>query len=95
VRPSRRGSFCEWKGQAVYHDVTVDGDVLHDVAWSYPAPTSPFAMLRDHLAFYAAPFDACLVDDEHVVPQAGEFYGGWITSDLAGPFKGGPGSRFW
>ncbi len=95
VRPSRRGSFCEWKGQAVYHDVTIDGDVLHDVAWSYPAPTSPFAMLRDHLAFYAAPLNACFVDDERVVPQAGDFYGGWITSDLAGPFKGVPGSRFW
>ncbi len=95
LRRSDRTSFCEWKGAAVYWDVVVDGEELRDVAWSYPTPTPAFAMLRDHLAFYAAPFDACLVDGERVTPQPGGFYGGWITSDLAGPFKGVPGSRFW
>lgn len=95
LRRSQRGSFCEWKGQAVYYDVEVAGEVLCDVAWSYPAPTAAFASLRDHIAFYAAPFDACSVDGERVVPQPGGFYGGWITADLAGPFKGVPGSRFW
>lgn len=95
LRRSARGSFCEWKGEAVYWDVVLGEEVLRDVAWSYPAPTRAFAMLRDHLAFYAAPFDACLVDGERVMPQPGGFYGGWITSDLAGPFKGLPGSRFW
>ena len=95
LRRSQRGSFCEWKGQAIYYDVEVAGDILRDVAWSYPAPTPAFGGLRDHIAFYAAPFDACSVDGERVVPQPGGFYGGWITSDLTGPFKGAPGSRFW
>ncbi|WP_438827132.1 DUF427 domain-containing protein [Sphingomonas bacterium] len=95
LRRSAHRSFCEWKGHAVYWDLVTDGAVLSDVAWSYPSPTRAFAMLRDHLAFYAAPLDACSVDGERVAPQPGGFYGGWITSDLAGPFKGVPGSRYW
>lgn len=88
-------SFCEWKGAAVYWDVVVDGVVLPRVGWSYPTPTRSFQSLRDHVAFYAAPFDRCLVDGETVVPQPGGFYGGWITNAVAGPFKGIPGSRLW
>ena len=95
LRRSARRSFCEWKGEAVYHDVVLDGEVLRDVAWSYPSPMAAFEILRGHFAFYAAPFDACLVDGERVVPQPGGFYGGWITTDLAGPFKGVPGSFGW
>ncbi|WP_414893510.1 DUF427 domain-containing protein [Sphingomonas sp. Leaf38] len=95
LRRSTHRSFCEWKGDAVYYDLVLDGETIRDVAWSYPAPTRVFAALRDHLAFYAAPFDTCTVDDERVVPQPGGFYGGWITADLAGPFKGVPGSRYW
>ena len=68
---------------------------LRDVAWSYPEPTPDFAVLRDHVAFYAAPLDRCTVDGEQVRPQLGGFYGGWITSDLAGPFKGAPGNMGW
>jgi uncharacterized protein (DUF427 family) len=88
-------SFCEWKGHAIYYDVVVAGERLERAGWSYPAPTAPFADLRDHVAFYADRFDACFVDGEKVVSQPGGFYGGWITSDLAGPFKGVPGSRWW
>jgi len=88
-------SFCEWKGTAAYWDVVIEECVLARIGWSYPSPTPEFAALRDHVAFYAAPFDRCSVDGETVVPQPGEFYGGWITSRLAGPFKGVPGSRFW
>lgn len=95
LRHSARTSYCEWKGDAVYYDLVADGQVLRDIAWSYPAPTPAFAVLRDHFAFYAGPLDGCFVDGERVVPQAGGFYGGWITSDLAGPFKGIPGSTFW
>ena len=95
LRRSTRRSLCEWKGEAVYYDVAIDGDVIRDAAWSYPAPTPAFAILRDHIAFYAGPFDRCFIDGEPVVPQPGGFYGGWITADLAGPFKGVPGSRFW
>ncbi len=95
LRRAEGSSFCEWKGAAVYWDVVVDGIVLPRVGWSYPSPTPGFAILRDHVAFYAAPFDRCSVDGETVVPQPGEFYGGWITSAVAGPFKGVPGSRGW
>ncbi len=94
----RRGagsSFCEWKGAAVYWDVVIGDLVLPRVGWSYPTPTPPFAALRDHVAFYAAPFDRCSVDGETVTPQPGGFYGGWITQALAGPFKGVPGSQGW
>ena len=95
LQPADGRSFCEWKGAAVYFDVLAGGDVLRAAAWSYPTPTTAFADLRDHVAFYAASFDACFVDGERVVPQPGGFYGGWITSREAGPFKGVPGSRFW
>lgn len=95
LRRADGSSLCEWKGAAAYWDVVVDGQVLPRVGWSYAAPTAPFALLRDHVAFYAAPFDRCTVDGETVVPQPGGFYGGWITSRVAGPFKGGPGSMGW
>ena len=95
LRPAGGSSFCEWKGHAQYFDVIVDGQVLTNVAWSYPTPTANFAILRDHIAFYAQPFDSCFVGGERATPQPGGFYGGWITSDLSGPFKGVPGSRLW
>lgn len=95
LRRAAGSSFCEWKGAATYWDVVIGDLVIPKVGWSYPSPTAPFAMLRDHIAFYAAPFDRCSVDGETVTAQPGEFYGGWITGKLAGPFKGVPGSRFW
>jgi hypothetical protein len=69
--------------------------VIRDAAWSYAEPRPGYESLRDHLAFYPAKMDACYVDDERVVAQPGDFYGGWITSDIEGPFKGGPGTRGW
>ncbi len=95
LRRAQGSSFCEWKGAATYWDVVVDGIVLPCVGWSYANPTTAFAILRDYVAFYAAPFDRCSVDGETVSPQAGSFYGGWITSHVTGPFKGGPESRGW
>ncbi|MDT0575895.1 DUF427 domain-containing protein [Croceicoccus sp. F390] len=95
LRQASGSSFCEWKGAAVYWDVVVGDIVLPRVGWSYPDPTAAFAMLRDHVAFYAAPFDRCSVDGETVIAQPGGFYGGWITSKYAGPFKGVPGSQGW
>ena len=95
LRRAGGSSFCEWKGVAEYWDVMIGGAVLPRVGWSYSAPSRAFAMLRDHVAFYAAPLDRCTVDGETVIPQPGDFYGGWITSRLAGPFKGVPGSRGW
>ena len=95
LRRASGSSFCEWKGAALYWDVVIGDIVLPRVGWSYPDPSRAFAILRDHVAFYAGLFDRCSVDGETVVPQSGGFYGGWITADLVGPFKGAPGSMGW
>jgi uncharacterized protein (DUF427 family) len=89
------GTYCEFKGRAVYWDLAVEGRRAGKVAWSYPAPSSGFEAIRDHLAFYASRVDACFVDDEQVQAQAGDFYGGWITDSVVGPFKGGAGTFGW
>ena len=88
-------SICEYKGAAAYWTVIVNGNRYEQAAWSYPNPTREFAALKDHLAFYASRVDACWVGDELVTPQAGDFYGGWITSWIVGPFKGPPGTGGW
>jgi uncharacterized protein (DUF427 family) len=95
LRPSRRTSFCEFKGEAAYLDVHVRDEVLPDVAWSYAHPSPGFEAIARHVAFYPAPFDACWVGDERATPQPGGFYGGWVTSRYAGPFKGEPGTSGW
>jgi uncharacterized protein (DUF427 family) len=87
-------SFCEWKGTARYWTVRAGGEVAERAAWSYPDPTPGFAAIRDHVALYPSVFD-CTVDGERVVPQDGGFYGGWITADVVGPFKGAPGTEWW
>lgn len=88
-------TFCEWKGRAHYFDVAAGGTTAERAAWSYPAPTPRFEALRGHLAFYPSRMDACYVGDERVRAQAGDFYGGWITDRIVGPFKGGPGTVGW
>lgn len=90
-----RTSFCEWKGSAHYYDIRADGRVAADAAWGYLDPTPGFRPILGHVAVYAGAMDACFVDEERVTPQEGGFYGGWITSELVGPFKGGPGTQFW
>ena len=92
----QRGSFCEWKGSAVYWDLLLSGeDAVAAAAWSYPHPTPKFSALRGFLAFYASRVDVCVVDGEQVQAQPGDFYGGWITSRVTGPFKGAPGTQGW
>jgi uncharacterized protein (DUF427 family) len=88
-------SWCEFKGHAKYWSLDVDGRTSERAAWSYPSPSPPFNDIAGHLAFYASRVDECLVDDERVQPQEGYFYGGWITSRIVGPFKGGAGTRGW
>lgn len=88
-------SLCEWKGRAVYHDLHGGGRTARAAGWSYPSPTPAFAALRDHVAVYPGRVDACFLGDERVRAQEGDFYGGWITADLVGPFKGAPGTRGW
>lgn len=96
LRPSRTHTFCEWKGSASYVDLVVPGaEPVADAAWTYPSPVAAFAEITGHYAFYAQKVDACFVDDEQVQANAGSFYGGWITSKVVGPFKGGEGSWGW
>jgi uncharacterized protein (DUF427 family) len=93
--PSPHASFCEWKGQAAYVDVVVEGAESRQAGWHYPSPTPAFEAIRHHLAFYPQRVDACFVDGEQVQANEGGFYGGWITSKVVGPFKGGPGTAHW
>lgn len=95
LRPARGSSLCEWKGQASYYDVMVNEKVARRAAWSYAQPMAAFSSIKDHLAFYAWAMEACLVDGEKARPQPGNFYGGWITADIVGPFKGEPDSWGW
>lgn len=95
VRPGNGRSFCEWKGAAGYVTLDVHGRRLENVGWTYANPAPGFSAIKDHIAFYAGPMDACTVDGERVTPQPGGFYGGWITRDLVGPFKGEPGTSGW
>ena len=93
--PAAGSSFCEFKGRAAYLDVVGGGHRAERAAWTYPAPSPAFAAIADHVAFYASRVDACYVGDERVDPQAGDFYGGWVTRDVVGPFKGAPGTAGW
>jgi uncharacterized protein (DUF427 family) len=95
LEPASRTTWCEWKGQAVYYAISVGDRQVQDVAWCYPDPTLGFEAIKGHLAFYPRLMDACYVDGERVKAQAGGFYGGWITSNIVGPFKGEPGTWGW
>lgn len=90
-----RNTYCEWKGGAIYYSIEVGKRSIEDAAWSYQEPNYSFRAIKDHIAFYAGMMDACYVDDELVTPQPGGFYGGWITKDIVGPFKGSPGTWGW
>lgn len=88
-------TFCEWKGLATYVSIRVGDRLAPDAGWTYRDPTPAFESIRDHYAFYAQRLDECLVAGEAVQPNEGQFYGGWITSSVVGPFKGGPGTAGW
>ncbi|MCI4668734.1 MAG: DUF427 domain-containing protein [Bacteroidia bacterium] len=88
-------SFCEFKGRAVYHNLEIGNTRILKFAWSYPNPSQEFAAIKDYLAIYASKVDECWVGDEKVQAQEGDFYGGWITSKVVGPFKGGAGTWGW
>jgi uncharacterized protein (DUF427 family) len=92
VASGDRTTFCEWKGVASYYDVVAGGKRAKRAAWTYSDPTRGFEVIRDAVAFYPSAMDACLVDYERVEPQPGGFYGGWITADIIGPFKGDTGT---
>ena len=94
LEATSRQTYCEFKGQARYWTLRAGGLVLPNVAWSYPHPTPAFAAFQGYLTFYLEPLEG-FVDGEKAQPQPGRFYGGWITRDIAGPFKGGPGTAGW
>jgi uncharacterized protein (DUF427 family) len=101
LQASDRRSWCEWKGLASYYHVAVPGSpesagrIAENAAWFYPDPTVPYKEIRGYIAFYPHLMDACYLDGERVQAQPGDFYGGWITSDVVGPFKGAPGTSHW
>ena len=95
LQKTNRTSMCEFKGMALYFNLVTASERIENAAWGYENPRSGFEAIKDHLAFYPSRVEACYVDGEKVQAQEGDFYGGWITSNLRGPFKGGPGTRGW
>jgi len=92
---SESKSYCEFKGVATYYTIQVKGKVSENAAWSYHSPNPGYESIKDYIAFYPGRVDACYVDGERVKAQEGDFYGGWITSEIEGPFKGGSGTNGW
>jgi uncharacterized protein (DUF427 family) len=95
LQPTAKQSYCEWKGVAHYYTITVGDRTEVNAAWYYPQPTPDFEAIANYVAFYPSRMEACFVDGERVTAQAGDFYGGWITSAIVGPFKGGTGTWGW
>lgn len=95
IRKANGRSLCEWKGQAAYISVQVGDKIAEKVGWYYANPTPDFQAIKNYVAFYPAPMDVCTVAGEEVTPQPGGFYGGWITADIVGPFKGESGTWGW
>jgi uncharacterized protein (DUF427 family) len=92
--PASGQTYCEWKGSASYYDVVAGGHMAERAAWAYHEPTDAFQPIRDWIAFYPRLVE-CELGGERVEPQPGEFYGGWVTAEITGPFKGIPGSTGW
>ncbi len=95
LRPAHGVTVCEWKGQASYFDVVGRQRTSSSAAWSYADPSPTCRALTGYIAFYPGRVDACFIDDERAQAQEGDFYGGWITSDVTGPFKGAVGTTGW
>ncbi len=95
VTDTNYSSFCEWKGHAGYYTLTVGDTKTENAAWFYANPTPNFTPIRNYVAFYAGKMDGSFVDGERVVPQPGDFYGGWVTHEIVGPFKGESGTQGW
>jgi len=95
LQRTRQRTFCEFKGVAGYYTVHAGDNIVPDAAWFYASPSPGYEAITDHVAFYPSKMDACFVDGEQVQAQPGDFYGGWITGDIVGPFKGDVGTRGW
>ena len=92
---SNHTTYCEWKGHAAYYTLKVGDKTAQNAAWYYAHPTPGYEGITNYVAFYPSRVDACYVDGERVQAQEGDFYGGWITSSIVGPIKGGPGTYGW
>ena len=92
---SDKTTYCEFKGQGSYYDIQLGTKKSKEIAWYYTDPRKDFMPIKNYLAFYADKVDRCTVDGVEVLPQPGDFYGGWITPNIIGPFKGVPGSWGW
>ncbi len=95
LQKTNKRTICEYKGIAYYCDLKVYDRVSKNAAWSYPDPTPEYELLKDYVSFYPSRVDGCYVDGERVRAQEGDFYGGWITDNIIGPFKGAPGTEGW
>ena len=95
LAPVEGSSLCEYKGMAAYYDVVSGNQRARRAGWTYPNPTPGFEALQTRVAIYPSAMDRCLVNGEVVTAQEGDFYGGWITSRIVGPFKGAPGTWGW
>lgn len=95
LEPAAGSSFCEFKGKASYVTIVANGRRSERAGWLYERPAAPYGALAGHVAFYASRVDEARVGEEIVQPQPGDFYGGWVTSDIVGPFKGAPGTMGW
>jgi uncharacterized protein (DUF427 family) len=95
LTPTSRSTYCEFKGSAGYYTLSLGGRTVPNAAWLYPDPTPGFREIAGYVGFYPGKMDRCLVDGEEVQAQPGDFYGGWITKEIKGPFKGTPGTMYW
>lgn len=95
LKLSSLSTFCEFKGRGGYYHLEVGDQLIENAAWFYANPTTGFEAIKDYLAFYSNKIEECFVGEERVKPQAGNFYGGWITNKIVGPFKGEPGTWGW
>ncbi len=92
---SSHSTLCEWKGVGQYWSVRFGQQLAENAAWSYPNPWEGYETIQDYIAFNASKMDACYVGSYRVTPQPGDYYGGWITPNIVGPFKGEPGTEQW
>ena len=95
LKKNNSSSFCEWKGKANYVDLHLGKTKILNIGWFYNSPNKKFQPIKEHISFYASKADKCIVNGELVKKQEGQFYGGWITKNLTGPFKGAKGTTFW
>jgi hypothetical protein len=95
LQPVSGVTHCEFKGAASYFDVVSGGQRAVRAAWTYAHPFPGYEALAHTAALYPGLMNSVTVDGEEVQPQEGDFYGGWITSRVTGPFKGAPGTWGW